>query len=148
MFICKPENYVGVYMMTSKRTGDTYVGASANLPQRFAAHESSIRRQSWGSLRQDETWSSAFKNVDDIEFRILEFIPSEFKQVRSMVGGWMRDVLTAKSKRRLLNREAFWIAKLNPTLNVKIEKKKRHIEDLPVGPPNVIVNANAAASAR
>ncbi len=115
MFIAREEHDWAVYMLRNTRTGAAYVGCSRNITQRLNSHEINIRLRS-GKGPTCKRILKAFPNVAEVEFRILEFVEQ-------------------KGAGHLGKREAFWILKLRPSVNIIKSQPIILIEDLPYGAP-------------
>jgi hypothetical protein len=126
----------GVYMIRDKRNGASYIGATRNLKKRLRTHLSQIVRGGTSlSYAKKEAFAGAI--ADDLEFRILEFVP-----VPS--GGGTDGDIGLKCP-DLVKREIYWIHRLNPSLNVRQRHiKSIDIDTLPVGPPDEFPKAVSA----
>lgn len=118
----------GVYLIRSRKTNDSYVGASTNLKQRIKAQLSEISK-----LTRYGVGNFFFgHDRDEIEVRILEWVVVPADQV-CRLHSYAKATPAVK---HLLDREQFWMDKLKPTLNVK-GNRKVELESFPVGPPEV-----------
>lgn len=116
----------GIYMLSCKDTGQSYIGASRQLRQRLEAHRSMIRCR-YG----DAKFLAAFPSVEQVEFRVLEYVkipPLNMASVRTADKNF-------SAQRRLLHRERHWIVSLQPTLNIRKRNANVRLEELPVGAP-------------
>jgi hypothetical protein len=109
----------GVYLIRNRKNGESYVGASTDLQTRLKDHVASILCH---SRRNGQQWRNAFlaATEDDIEVRILEFVPAvKGRQVRA--------------NPELFARERFWLQEIRPTLNRQHTRRPLIVSALPVG---------------
>lgn len=115
----------GIYAITSKRTGDRYVGASCFLSHRLATHVAGILNGG----RRNSPLRSAFAGhaEEEIELRILErVVVLRDPKART----WHYDRRAEPGRAVLMERERFWIRKLRPSLN-----KNKTLPDIGVHMP-------------
>ena len=98
----------GIYMLRSKRTGDSYVGLSLWVECRIASHLSKIKNRCHPLRRL----RAAFRNhrPEDIETLILE-------RCSVVIRERGRSYVYAEGYPELLERERYWITTLQPSLN-------------------------------
>jgi group I intron endonuclease len=93
----------GIYLITCIPTGDTYIGKSKNLSQRWCQHRSDLRANTHNNPKLQELYNAHGWKM--FEMTLLELIPE---------------------KDSLETREAYWIANKNPSLNIVDTKLSRN----------------------
>jgi predicted GIY-YIG superfamily endonuclease len=134
-------NYVydaGVYLIRSRKTGASYIGASCDVTTRMATHRGQIRHGKCVT----KTVGMGFANHrdEDIEFVILERVrfPRDPKDSRIY--------MNAKNRQgwdKLMARERHWIRELQPSLNQihKSGMERQHIPAIDDAPAMWLASA-------
>lgn len=100
----------GIYILSCKATGASFIGASKNLDQRRESHLSSIRRR-----KGTPAFLSAFPSTKRVVFGVLERIEIPELDITSIESAKPH----FEACDRLLERERHWIVKVQPTLNIR-----------------------------
>jgi hypothetical protein len=104
----------GVYMVKSRKTGDSYIGASCFVQNRLACHVSAILNKSHKNAKVRRAFRG--HGEGDIELRILErcevYVDRDPSHGSRPIPCWKW-----VGKTLLLERERHWIRTLKPSLN-------------------------------